>query len=320
MTRRTVFGTTITLLAALALAGCGGSDDSDSGSDSAGGSAADLSAPEADAPAGEGDGEAAQNDAAQDEAAPEEAQSDGGVLANVASAVEGRSIIYTVDLSIETDNVVAAANRAAAIATTSGGFVASEQVDGDRDAVLTLKVPADGHQQAVTELETLGDVTSRSRGTEDVTQEVVDTASRIESQRASIVRIRALLADATALTDVVSIESELATREADLDALLSRQQQLAGLTTMATVTLHLYEQGEAPPPQEEDDDRGFLAGLAGGWDAFVAVGGGFLTALGAVLPFAALAALVGVPAYRITRRRRGQAPAAAPATPAPPAA
>ncbi len=318
MTRRTVFGTTITLLAALALAGCGGSDDSDGGSDSAG-SAADLSAPEAAAPA-EGDGEAAQDDAAPDEAAPEEARPDGGVLANVASAVEGRSIIYTVDLSIETGNVVAAANRAAAIATTSGGFVASEQVDGDRDAVLTLKVPADGHQQAVTELETLGDVTSRSRGTEDVTQEVVDTASRIESQRASIVRIRALLADATALTDVVSIESELATREADLDALLSRQQQLAGLTTMATVTLHLYERGEAPPPREEDDDRGFLAGLAGGWDAFVAVGGGFLTALGAVLPFAALAALVGVPAYRITRRRRGQAPAAAPGTPAPPAA
>lgn len=310
MTRRTTFGTTIALLAALALAGCSGGDDSSS--DSAGGSsdeAAADAAPEAAPPAAPEDGEAG--------AAPAE----GGVIATIANAVEGRSIIYTIELSIDTEDVVDAANRATAVATTAGGFVASEQVDGDRMAVLTLKIPSDGHQQAVSELETLGDVNSRDRGTEDVTQEVVDVASRIESQRASIARIRALLADATQLADVVSIESELATREADLDALLSRQEQLAGLTSMATVTLHLYEKGEEAPPQEEDDDdRGFLAGLAGGWDAFVTVGGGFLTALGAVLPFAALAALIGIPGYRIVRRRRGQAPAPAPAVPGPPAA
>ncbi|SDS86354.1 DUF4349 domain-containing protein [Jiangella sp. DSM 45060] len=313
MTRRTTFGTAVALLAALALAGCGGADDSDSG----GSSAADEPAPAAEAPeqnaAGDGDQAAGEGE---DGGKGDQASSDGGVLTNVANAVDGRSIIYTVDLTIGTDDVLAAANRASAIATTAGGFVASEQVSGDQDAVLTLKVPSTGHQQAVTELESLGEVTSRDRGTEDVTQEVVDVASRIESQRASIARIRALLADASALADVVSIESELATREADLDALLSRKEQLAGLTAMATVTLHLYEQGEEPP-QEEDDDDGFLAGLAGGWDAFVTVGGGFLTALGAVLPFAAVAALVGVPAWQIAKRRRGQRqPAPLPDSPA----
>ncbi|WP_116951470.1 DUF4349 domain-containing protein [Jiangella endophytica] len=314
MTRRTTFGTTITVLAVLALAGCGGDDG---GADSAGGSA---DVPAAEAPA-ESNGDAAAPDGAPEggDDAADAAQSDGGALANIASVVDGRSIIYTIDLAIGTDDVVAAANRAAAIATTAGGFVADEQVSGDENAVLTLKIPSDGHQQSVTELETLGDVTNRSRGTEDVTQEVVDVASRIESQRASITRIRALLADASQLTDVVSIESELATREADLDALLSRQEQLAGLTAMATVTLHLYETGEEPPQEDDDDDGGFLAGLAGGWDAFVTVGSGFLTALGAVLPFAALAALIGVPAYRVVRRRRDQAPAATP-VPGPPAA
>jgi hypothetical protein len=311
--RRTAFGTTVTVLAVLALAGCGGADDSGS---SDGGSAADV--PAAEAPAGEqdGGGQAAPEEGgeADDAAGP---PSEGGVLAEVVSAATDRSIIYTVDLAIETEDVVAAANRAAAAAVTAGGFVANEQVNGEHDAVMTLKVPSDGHQQTVTELETLGEVTSRSRGTEDVTQEVVDVASRIESQRASITRIRALLADATQLADVVSIESELAGREADLDALLSRQEQLAGLTALATVTLHLYASGEEPP-QQEDDDGGFLAGLSGGWDAFVTVGGGFLTALGAVLPFAAVAALVGIPAWQIVKRRRGQR--AAPPLPDPPAA
>ena len=294
--RRTTLGTTVTLLAALALAGCGG-NDSDGGA-SSGDAAVDESAevPAADAPA-EGDGGAAEENAAQ--------RSEGGVLAEVVSAATDRSIIYTVDLAISVDDVLAAANRAAAAAVTAGGYVENEQVNGEHDAVLTLKVPSAGHQETVAELETLGEVTSRGRGTEDVTQEVVDVASRIESQRASIARIRALLAEATQLADVVSIESELAGREADLDALLSRQEQLAGLTSLATVTLHLYADGEEPP-QEEDDDGGFLAGLSGGWDAFVTVGGGFLTGLGAVLPFAAVAALVGVPAYLIVRRRREQ--------------
>jgi hypothetical protein len=304
--RRTVLGTTtVALLAALALAGCGGGEDS-----AGGGSDSAVDAPAAEAPAQGGDAQADEGDGGSgdgdDEAGP---QSEGGVLAEVVSAAASdRSIIYTVDLTIGTDDVVAAANRAAAAAVTAGGYVANEQVNGRHDAVLTLKIPSADHQDTVAELETLGEVTSRSRGTEDVTQEVVDVASRIESQRASIARIRALLADATQLADVVSIESELAGREADLDALLSRQEQLAGLTAMATVTLHLYEDGDEPPQLDEDDDGGFLAGLSGGWNAFVTVGGGFLTALGAVLPFAALAAVIGVPAYLIVRRRRGQLP------------
>ncbi|PZF81067.1 DUF4349 domain-containing protein [Jiangella anatolica] len=306
MKRRTMFGTTITLLAALALAGCGGAADSDSGGDAAN-SAADAPAPEAPA---EGDGEAA---------AEGDDQAGGGVIAGVASMLTDRSIVYTVDLSIGTDDVLGAANQAAAIATAAGGFVADERVDGSWQADLTLRIPSDAHQDAVTELEALGEVTGRNRGAEDVTQEVVDVESRIESQRASIARIRDLLAQAAQLDDVVSIEAELASREADLDSLLSRQEQLAGQTALATVTVHLYEDRDAPPPPEEDDDRGFLAGLAGGWDAFVAIGGGFLTALGAVLPFAALAALVGVPAYLLLRRRRGQPAAPAP-VPGPPAA
>ncbi|TDC47622.1 DUF4349 domain-containing protein [Jiangella ureilytica] len=301
--RRTVFGTTtVALVAVIALAGCGGSDDSGS----SGGSDAAVDAPAPEAPAeGDGGGEAApQDDGGDADAGP---RSEGGVLAEVVSAAaRDRSIIYTVDLTISTDDVAAAANRAAAAAVTAGGYVANEQVNGQHDAVLTLKIPSADHHATVAELEALGEVTSRSRGTEDVTQEVVDVASRIESQRASIARIRALLADATQLADVVSIESELAGREADLDALLSRQEQLAGLTAMATVTLHLYESSDAPPARADDDDGGFLAGLSGGWKAFVTVGGGFLTALGAVLPFAALAALIGVPAWQIAKRRRGQ--------------
>lgn len=297
MRRRTAVGSIGTILAAaLALGACSGG-----GADSATSGGADAPAAEA------GDGAAPAGGEEAADSAGDNSGEAGGML-QAAQVRTGRQIIYTVELTVVADDVPAAAAQAASIATAAGGFVAHEQVSGDDHATLTLSVPSDGHQETVSDLETLGEVTDRSRGTEDVTQEVVDTASRIESQRVSIARIRALLAEATALAEVVEIESELARREADLDALLSRQEELAGLTAMATVTLSLHAAGEAPPP--DDDDSGFLAGLSGGWKALLTVGGGALTVIGAVLPFAVVAAMIAVPAYVVLRRRRGQGQAA----------
>lgn len=295
MRRQSAFGATVVAILALAACSSGGNDtDAASGAAIADEEAA-APAPAEDAPA---DADKGADDGA-GESADEGAAS--AIIAPAARSTTQRQIIYTVDLSISTDDVAGAAQRAATIAISAGGLVADEHTSGEDSSTLTLRVPASDHQDTIAKLEELGKVTDRSRGTQDVTDEVVDTASRIVSQRASIARIRALLDDATDLSDVISIESELAGREADLDALLSRQEQLAGLTSMATVTVSLYAYGEEPPP---DDDRGFLAGLGGGWDAFVAAGALALTILGAVLPFAALAALVGMPGYVLIRRRR----------------
>jgi hypothetical protein len=273
----------------LALAGCGSPEEAAIGSDRPGAAAG----PENDA-AGAG-GAAAR---------------DGGLITQAVQDASGQDIVYTVELSIEVEDVHAASDRAATIATAAGGVVASEQVSGAEYATVTLRIPADVHADAVTGLESLGTVIERNRRTENVHEEVVDTASRVASQQASIARIRALLAEATDLAEIISIESELASREADLDALLSRQQQLARLTSMATVTVSLHAPGDEP---ETEDDMGFLAGLSGGWGALVATAAVVLTATGAMLPFAAAAALVGAPVWLVIRRRR-----AARATPAGP--
>jgi hypothetical protein len=56
----------------------------------------------------------------------------------------------------------------------------------------------------------------RSVAADDVTDQVADLDGRLASQRAGVVRIRALLDKATSVGDVVLIESELTQREADL--------------------------------------------------------------------------------------------------------
>ncbi|WP_231394771.1 DUF4349 domain-containing protein [Micromonospora sp. CNB394] len=66
---------------------------------------------------------------------------------------------------------------------------------------------------------------------------------------------------------------------------------------------------------EEEADLGFLAGLGGGWTAFLASARVLLTVLDAVLPFAVV---IGVPLWLLLlRRRRVRARRTPPAGPSP---
>ena len=65
--------------------------------------------------------------------------------------------------------------------------------------------------------------------------------SRIKTQRASVARIRELMDQATKLSDVVTLEGELSSRQADLESLLAQQTSLKDRTSLATITLSLSE-------------------------------------------------------------------------------
>ena len=53
---------------------------------------------------------------------------------------------------------------------------------------------------------------------------------------------------------------------------------------------------------EPTQDKGFLAGLKGGWNAFTAVFSALATAVGAMLPFLVLLAIIAVPLWRFRHR------------------
>jgi hypothetical protein len=297
MKRRTVvaYAAALTVLFA---AGCSGGDASEAAGDSARDDAGTSQA----APAA---GRDSSSDVSTDSGGASESQGpqsgDAGVISAVADEALSRSIVYTIGLSITTDDVDEAAATAASIARSAGGFVADERTTA-HSSTLTLRVPTERHTDAVSELQALGEVTNRSRSTEDVTQQVVDTESRISSQRESIARIRSLLAEADKLSDVISIEAELASREADLDALLSRQERLSNLTALATIDVTFHQVGE--PDEDPETAVGFLSGLKNGWAAFSGMMAGAAAALGAALPFLLLAAVLGLPVWAWARRRR----------------
>ncbi|MFI8308897.1 DUF4349 domain-containing protein [Streptomyces sp. NPDC085927] len=305
--------TGLLLAAALALAGCSGA-----GSDSG---ASDGKAAHAQADARADTEEGAKEGAARDGAAGSSADGSRATAPPADRDTATSHIIRTASLTVRVKDAPTALAEARTTTENAGGYVGDETTRQDEEGHeltrVVLRVPAEKYDKVLADLEGSGELVERSAKAEDVTDQVVDVESRIRTQRASVVRIRELMDRATRLSDVVTLEGELSTRQADLEALLARQESLKDRTGLATITLTLSE--TQVERSTEDDDPGFLDALAGGWDAFVTMLRWLAVAIGAALPFAALAALLVLLWLKAVRPLTRRAQPAAPASPAVPA-
>ncbi|WBB62275.1 DUF4349 domain-containing protein [Streptomyces sp. WMMC500] len=296
------------LAAALAVGGCsGGSDDSDGGS----AYARDVGDAQAQEAPREGGADGAGDSAASP--APR-----GGATAADGVTLAPQALVRTAEITVRTEDLADAAGTARSLAEGAGGYVGDESTSREPGAPararLTLRVPAEEYDAVLGDLADLGRVVDREVRVKDVTDQVVDVDSRVRSQRASVDRIRGLMNDATKLGDVVTLEGELSSRQADLEALLAQQSSREERTALGTITLELRR--PAAQQEDEDDGTGVADALAGGWDAFVAGLRGVLIAVSASLPFAALLVLLAL-AWRWLRRRLPRRDVTAPPSPFP---
>ncbi|RKN43474.1 DUF4349 domain-containing protein [Micromonospora endolithica] len=293
------------LAAVFALVGCGGSGGDDSAVTDSGGR------PAVDAEAG-----AERAGAEPAGAGPAGAEKPGAAAADL--RVDQRSIVYTGSMRVQVRDVDQAAREAVTLATAAGGFVGGDErrtAGGDATAELTLRVPAAKFSVVVEDLAGLGTQQRREISTEDVTEETVDLDARITTQRARVDNARRLLSRATSIGDLVSLENELARREADLASLEAKKRRLADLTALSTITVSLV--GPDARPLEDETEAGFVAGLKGGWKVFLTSMTVLLTVLGALLPWlVAFGVPLGVLWWFLRRRRQRRPTVGLPPLPA----
>ena len=230
-----------------------------------------------------------------------------------------RSIIATGAISLTSKDVGETRREVQRIVDAEGGDITEEETDTDDDgdvsyARLVVRVPSAAFGPSMVALEEAGTLRSSTRGADDVTTQVIDTGVRVRAQEASLKRVELLLAEATSLKDIIWIESQLTSRQAELDSLKSQQSWLSDQTSLSTITVDI----STPPAgvaEEDPDDTpaGFVAGLKGGTEALRAGFAAVATILGALLPFAVVALVLGLPVWLVVRRRRS---AAAPQVPA----
>lgn len=242
-------------------------------------------------------------------------------------AATGASIIYTASLTVQAKNVTAAASSATRIATSDGGYVSGENASINpgshvRPAIsLQLKIPVPAYPAALDALSTgLGTQTSLTQHAKDVTEQVADTNSQVASAQAAIVQLRVLLARAGSVSDLLTVQDQINSQETSLEELEADQRSLDDETAYATVSLTLLgprpKATVRPHKHQPPAQHGFLAGLSAGWHGLRGAVSALLTAVGAVLPFAAVTAVLiaaGIAGRRrlVRLRRRRSRPSAA---------
>lgn len=268
-------------------------------------------------------------------AAPKAAPESGGGQPYLVPAVDARQIAYSAQLSVRVAKADTALARARELAVGAGGYVASETVSGsggqpadggtgrrpeDRPAPgpqsgqLTVKVPSAAFQQTLDQLAGLGEVLSRRSQADDLTQQVADVSSRMQTQQASVDRVRALMAQAKTLAEITSLEGELSRREADLESLQKQLKELSAKTSLSTITLDVRQKADTAAPDGPDaqKDDGFWASvgsaLGGGWDVLVAIVRGIAVAVAAATPFLLVLVPAALVLLLVRRRRRPALP------------
>ena len=288
--RRTLIGSTVLLAAVLALTGCSaaGGGASDSG---------DYSVPQGP------DQGVAEGDSGGDGGAPLD---EGGVT----SPTEDRQVIISGNVTITADDPLKASRDAVRIVEAAGGRVDGRTEyapsEGDKgSATLQLRIPADKLTATLDKLEELGRADEVALSSSDVTVASQDLDARINALRASIERLNALIVKAKDIDDLITLESAISTRQAELESLEAEKRYLDDQVSMSTISLYLRSDAEAPKTVPGD----FWSGLATGWNAFVGFWAGLLVVLGVLLPWLITLGAIAVLIILIVRRRRRVAPA-----------
>lgn len=228
-------------------------------------------------------------DSSSEEAAPAAAGGggDGEVLAGVSLATASRDVVSVASQEVAVDDVSAAVDEAVAIVEARGGLLFGEDSTYREtiEAGLVLKVPPGELGATLDELAGLGQLRSQGVSSDDVTEQVLDLESRIESSQASVARLRAFLGEAGSIDQLATVEGELLSRETELESLEAARRALESDVSMATVNLTLVDAQQAT-------ELGFLDGLEGGWEALQRTTSAALVVTGALLPFVPLVLLV----------------------------
>ena len=296
-----------TLAGGMLLAGCSGSSSSSSG---ATGTVASVPSAAALPAAGRA--------AAQ---APGSASGSSAGVGTTVRLAPATDIIYTAQLSVRAQNVSTAVDKAAQITEGVGGYVSNETTSADPDhpseatATIQLKIPVASYPATLGQLAgSLGTQLSLQEQAQDVTEQVADVNSQVASYEAAIAQLRALLAHAGSVGDLLSVQNQINNEESALEAMQAQQRALSHETSYATVSLTIIGPKAKPVVHHRKAPPSLAGGLGAGWRALKVTVQWTLAFLGAIAPFAAIAAIAGYAIYRgrrwIVRRRPAPRPTA----------
>lgn len=273
-------------------------------SDSSGGSVADVDAASPDRSA---------------EMAPGDVSGDSSASSSVMGADAAgtdREIVSTANVTLQVKDIPTAAAAVAELAKQSGGYVESTEIGkalalDDTSAPapadpgygwISVRVPSDGLDDVIAQLDDSGDVLSSSISQQDVTATAIDLRARVDATKASVERLTELMAQSGSVSELIEAEVALTDRQAQLE---SWEQQLASLEDQVSMSTLQVELTRAAAPTSADP-AGFSDGVLAGWNGLIASLNAIVIAIGFILPWLGIAAVIVLIVWVVRRARRSR--------------
>ncbi|OAN43379.1 DUF4349 domain-containing protein [Microbacterium sp. H83] len=241
-------------------------------------------------------------------------QAESSALVPGAAEDSGREIIATASATVEVDDISDAADDIAALADSRGGYVESTEVgkslaiDGTSDPAqvdpgygwISIRVPSAALADVIDDLSDSGEVVSSSISQQDVTSTAIDLRARVDATRASVQRLTELMSQSGSVSELIEAEVALTDRQAQLE---SYEQQLTALEDQVSLSTLQVQLTRALEPTTADP-AGFGDGLLAGWNGLVVSLNALVIAVGFVLPWLGVAAVVVLIVWLLRRARR----------------
>jgi hypothetical protein len=173
-------------------------------------------------------------------------------LASFEQAQPDRYLIRNASLTLEVKDARKTAADLTKAVQTARGYLSDmqESVDalGVRSITVQVRIPAKRFDGAMNNIEALGKVMDRHVGTEDVTEEFVDSQSHLRNLKRTEERLLTHLARTGKLSDTLLVERELTRVRQEVEQLEGRIRYLANRLAYSTIGVTLQEAPKATSP------------------------------------------------------------------------
>ena len=165
----------------------------------------------------------------------------GGQVADLTAALPELLIIRTGELELVVGDVTAAARAGRDLVDRLGGYVggsAESDVAAGGSARTSYRIPAAQWEATLDGLRGLArEVRRMEITTEAVTNQVVDLRARIANLRATETALQAIMAKATAIKDVLEVQTRLTDVRGQVERLVAEQEQLEDRAAYGTLVV-----------------------------------------------------------------------------------
>lgn len=223
---------------------------------------------------------------------------------------ENRKVIYTSDVSIETEQFEESVSTIRALLDETGGYVSStsqwgSSSDGSRRGDYTCRVPAEHYRAFLSGLQGAGNVYSLNEYTDDITTQYVDVQARLDSLQNQKERLEELAKEAKDIDTLLSIEDKLGEVQYQLESYTAQMRTFDNQVDYSTVVISLREVRKVS--EGVTFGSRIRAAFSGSWENFVDGAQSFVIWLIYALPGLIILAIIlciAIPLIRRYRKRR----------------